>query len=174
MPAERSYIGRREWTVALVAVVLLATGACGSSNGPTAASSPSPLSSIDQYRKTCDRINTARRDYLDVVLRADLTFDDPNATPAEIHGQADKILAALVVFGEEVIWAGLSSTDSSLRQAALDYGGRAPLMFGGSIRQVGDDPQKIDAALNAGPIKALEQRVLDLCRGHYSSPEAGA
>jgi hypothetical protein len=142
VPAERSYIGRCEWTVALVAAVLLATGACGGSHGPTAASSPSPVSSIDHYRKACDRINTARRDYLDVVLRAELTLDDPNATPAEIHDQADKILAALVVFGEEVLEAGMSSTDSTLRQAALDYGARAPLIFGNSIRRAGDDPQK--------------------------------
>jgi hypothetical protein len=153
--------------------VLLGTGACGGSDGPTAASSPSPVSSIDQYRIACDRINTARRDYLDVVLRADLTLDDPNATPAEIHDQADKILAALKTFGTEVLEAGANTTDPALRHAALEYGASSSDIRE-SIQLVGDDPQKIDAAVNAASIKRLEQRVLDLCRGHYSSPEAGA
>ena len=151
MPAKRSYIGRREWTVALVAV-LLATGACGGSDGPTAASSPSPRSTriIDHQQYACDTWNTARRDFLDAVRRTDITLTNPDATPTEIHNQAVEVANTLDTLWNVVLIAAAQDNQNAADWLFLL---RAFEVTRGQVQHADDDPQKIQAAMHQGLIE---------------------
>jgi hypothetical protein len=174
VPAERSYIGRREWTVALVAVVLLGTGACGSSDEPAAsASGPSPQSTRT-HRPQAVRLRHLEHGPPQLPRRRPTDRHHPHQ-PRRHPGRNPRPGRR----GRQRPRYARDRRTHCGRERQPQRGYWLQLLAAvqitrGSVQFAGDDPQKIHAAMHKQLIEKYEQHLLDLCRGHYSSPEAGA
>jgi hypothetical protein len=164
VPQGGSYTGRREWTVALVAAVMLWTGACRSPDEPAAsASGPNPRSThtIDRHQYACDTWRTARSNFLDAVQRTDITLTDPDATSDEIHARAVEVGSALAALENAVIIAtGNDDQNADYWLQLL----AAVQITRGQVKYAGDDPQKIHAAMHKPLIAKYEDHLLDVCQ----------